>query len=115
MRRVRVLIGAALVALAVALGQPVAAEQSPVFGQAELSPMDRSEAAQVTARGYWADYYGSLGMDNAYSAYLYSYYAYSYAWSNSYNEYNWYLTASNYAYSAYLYNYYAYYYSYYGW
>ena len=99
------------VALAL-LAAPVAqAEQSPIFGTAAVTPMSSADARAVTARGYYADYFGSIGIDYAYSSYLYGLYARYYSYPNSYSEQYWYSSAQNYASTASSYFYYAYYYS----
>lgn len=98
-----------------ALSEPAqASERSPVFGRAQVSTMSSAQTRNVTARGYYANYYGSLAVDNAYNSYIYAYYARYYAATNSSTEQSWYYTAHSYAYYAYLYSYYAYLYSYYG-
>jgi hypothetical protein len=114
MRRVvlNLLLAVGLCAL---LAGPAAAERSPVFGSAEVTVMSPEAANAVTAKGYWADYYGWYAMDAAYTAYVYAYYARYYAASNSGTEQSWYYTAMVNAYNAYIYSYYAYFYSYYGW
>ncbi len=96
------------------LAAPVQAERSPVFGSAEVTVMSPEAANEVTAKGYWADYYGYYAMDAAYTAYVYAYYARYYAAANSSTEQSWYYTAMLNAYNAYIYSYYAYLYSYYG-
>lgn len=115
MFRIRATLAAMFLALAVLVAGPSqASSPSPIFGSAEVTTMSHADAAQVTAKGYYADLYGSYAVNDAYYAYLYAFYARYYAGSNSYNEYNWYWTAANYAYSAYIYAYYAGLYSYYG-
>lgn len=103
----------AAVALAVSLtiSPPAQAEQSPVFGSATVTAMSHEAAQEVTARGVYADYYGGLALDYAYTAYIYSYYARYVAAPNSATEQNWYMTAMNNAYAAYIHSYYAYLYS----
>lgn len=113
MRSLKCTLAALALVPALAVGA-ARAEQSPVFGNAEVAPMTGAAAAQVTAKGYYADYYGSLGVDYAYQSYLNAYYGLYYAASNSASEQSYYSTASTYAYYAYIYTYYAYYYSVYG-
>ncbi len=79
------------------------AERSPIFGTATVQAISLEATRDVTARGYWADYYGGLAVTFAYNAYIYSYYARYFAVSNSTNEQSWYGTASLNAYYAYLY------------
>lgn len=90
---------------------PALAERSPIFGEAAIEVMSSADARGITARGYWADYYGSAAVNQAYSAYIYSFYGRFYAASNSTTEQSWYNTASTNAYYAYIYSYYASYYS----
>lgn len=83
------------------------AERSPVFGSATIQALSIEAARDITARGYWADYYGAAAVTLAYNAYIYSYYGRYFAVSNSANEASWYMTAANNAYYAYIYAYYA--------
>lgn len=64
------------------LGTP-RAERSPVFGAAAIEAISPEAARDITARGYWADYYGGLSVTFAYTAYIYSFYARNYAVTNS--------------------------------
>lgn len=106
---------AAPLALALATSVPVAqAEQSPIFGSAQVTTLSNADAQNVTARGYYANLYGSYGIDYAYYSYLYGYYGRYYSAANSSTEQAYYYYASNYASYASQYFYYAYYYSYYG-
>ena len=104
-------LAAALALVPVLADGPARAEQSPIFGTAQVTPLSGAAAAQVTAKGYYADYYGTLAYENAYNAYLYSYYGLYYSSPNSATEQSYYSTASSYAYNAYIYAYYASYYS----
>jgi len=87
------------------------AEQSPVFGAASIEAMSQAAARDITARGYWANYFGNLSITYAYQAYIYSFYARNYATTNSVNEQNWYGSASQNALLAYTYAAWAQYYS----
>lgn len=107
-------LAAALLAVMLFVAPAARADQSPVFGSATVSAMSNEAAQEVTAKGYYANYFGSLALDASYTAYIYNYYARYYAASNSANEQNWYLAAMNNGYNAYIYSYYAYVYSYYG-
>lgn len=104
-------LAAAALALTLVFAPAAQAEQSPVFGSANIAAMSTEAAQGVTARGAWADYFGGLALDLSYTAYIYNYYARYVAASNSATEQNWYLVASNQAYYAYIYSYYAYLYS----
>lgn len=100
-------------ALSLAAPLPSQAERSPVFGTADVAVMTTEAANDVTAQGYYANYYG-------YYAYLYGYYGYYYAYlgryaygANTSSETNAYYysyiylnAATSYAYYAYLYSYY---------
>jgi len=54
------------------------AAQSPVFGSANVALLTTDAAKKVTAKGYYANYYGSLALTYLYYGYLYQYYAYYY-------------------------------------
>ena len=99
-----VAIGLSLVAL---VATPLQAERSPIFGAASIQAMSVDAARDITARGFWADFYGGLAVTFAYNAYIYGYYARYFAVSNSANEQAWYWAATNNAYYAYLYFFYA--------
>jgi lipocalin len=87
--------------------ESIAAERSPIFGQASVEPMSQAASRDITARGALANHYGSAAVTHAYVAYIYAFYARNYAVSNSATEQSWYMTASNNAYYAYIYAYYA--------
>lgn len=98
--------------MALATPAPIAtAEQSPIFGSARIEAMSDAASRDISARGYWANYYGSAAISNAYNAYIYAFYARNYATANSATEQSWYATAHQAAYNAYAYSYLAYYYS----
>ena len=101
-------------ALFLAALAPAQADRSPLFGNAEVAVMSSEAADQVTAKGYYSDLYGQYAVENAYYAYLYSWYARYYFAANSTTSTNYYYYAHQNAYYAYLYSYYAYVYSYYG-
>lgn len=83
------------------------AERSPVFGSATVQALSLDASRDITARGAWADYFGNLAISNAYSAYIYSFYARYYGGSNTATEKAWYDAASLHAYHAYIYSLYA--------
>ncbi len=49
---------------------------SPIFGNAKVKPLTTSEDKAVVGKGYYADYYGSYGIQNANYAALYGQYGY---------------------------------------
>lgn len=83
------------------------AERSPVFGQATIEALSADASRDITARGFWADYFGNLTISHAYSAYIYAFYARYYGGSNSATEKAWYDAAGQFAYAAYIYSLYA--------
>jgi cytochrome c biogenesis factor len=110
----RTALAGGLLALSMAVSAPAIAQNSPVFGSAKAERLSVADAKNVKAKGYWANYYGSLGNTAAYNAYIYGYYARWYAAANSTTEQNWYYTAHSYSADAYIYYYYAYVNSFYG-
>ncbi len=81
-----------LVAMAsVASIQSVHAEStSPIFGSAKVTPLTAAQNKTVVGKGYYADYYGSYGINFANSA-------------SAYGQYGDYGTAATYADYAYQY------------
>ena len=97
-------LGAALTVSSAAM----ASEKSPIFGSAKADVTSKVENKGIVGKGYYADYYGAAGLNDAYNAYIYGYYGY-YGYGSSY-----YFAASDAAYSAYVNFYYAGVYDYYG-
>jgi hypothetical protein len=91
-----------------------AQDRSPIFGTAGVKTLTTAENKGVKAKGYYADYYGYLGLSDLSTATTYGQYAYYYAPSNSATEYSYYFYAYQAASSASTNFYYAYVYSYYG-
>jgi len=99
-----------------ALAAPASAEETnPLLGKGtEVVALSSDQMNEVQGTGYWANYYGSLGMTASSNAYWNGYYArYSYR-GTSYEPY-YYGKAANYAYNAYKYYNSAKYYANYGW
>lgn len=110
MKSLRTALLRSVVAFAVALAVPpslATAERSPIFGSATVQAMSDAATRDITARGFWANHFGSAAVSHAYNAYVYAFYARNYAVSDSYTEQAWYSIAMNNAYYAYLYSYYA--------
>ena len=93
------------------LPSAVLAERSPVFGGATVEAISREAARDVTARGEFANAWGSLAASYAYNAYVFAFYARHFSVPNSVQEQNWYATAAWYAYHAYLFSVWAWSYS----
>ena len=110
MQRFRLVLVLCLTLSLLPMGQP-RAERSPVFGAAAVEAISQDAARDITARGFWADYFGSLTVTYAYTAYIYAFYGRNYAVTNSANEQSWYGTAALNAYHAYIYAAWAQYYS----
>lgn len=104
--RLSVFTRTALVVLALSLFAmpPAQSERSPVFGSASVATMSTAAAQAVTAKGFWADYFGTLAVNSAYTAYIFAYYARFIAASDSPTAQNWYLSAMNNSYNAYIYS-----------
>ena len=62
---------------------------SPVFGAASVTPTTTVQNRAIVGKGYYADMYGSWGIDNA-------------NWSTYLGYYGYYNDAANYAYNAYV-------------
>lgn len=71
-----------VVMLGLALGGTLVAQTayaddlSPIFGNAKVKPLTRAENQAVIGKGYYADYYGSYGIQYANYASLYGQYGY---------------------------------------
>ena len=103
------LLSALCVAATLALAPAaMASEKSPIFGSAKAEVTSKVENKNIVGKGYYADYYGSVGLNDAYNAYIYGYYGY-YGYGSDY-----YFAASDAAYSAYVNFYYAGVYEFYG-
>lgn len=100
MIRFFVAIGLSIAAL---LPMPAQAERSPIFGSAAIEAMSPEAARDITARGAWANYYGGIAVNYAYTAYVFAYYARYYSVSNSSQEQNWYASSAWYSYYAWVY------------
>ncbi len=82
------IISSALVASL--FGATAAYAASPVFGTAAVAPTTASENKMIVGKGYYADYYGSVGISNL-------------NYSSAYASYGDYTSAGWYAYEAYYY------------
>ena len=72
------------------LGSSGAYAASPIFGTAAITPTTSTENKMIVGKGYYADYYGSIGI-----SYL--------NYSSAYASYGDYTSAGYYAYEAYYY------------
>jgi hypothetical protein len=86
---------AALVGVALMFTSLSATAESP-FGNAKRVTLTSTETKNITAAGYWADYYGSLGMDYLDDAAYYAYY-WGYLYDSWYYEYYGYKKAMKFA------------------
>jgi hypothetical protein len=87
---------------AMALTTPAnAQEPNPLLGNvAGITALNSQEMDAVQGTGYWANYYGSLGLDNLEFSRNAGYYARYLAFANSSSEYANYASARDYAGSA---------------
>jgi hypothetical protein len=115
----RLTTSSALTALALTLGvlsqtaQASAAEANPLLGKsAQATALSADQMQNVQGTGYWANYYGSLGLTYLGYAKTTGYYARWNAPANSYSEYSNYSYAKSYATTAATYFGWANYYSY---
>ncbi len=76
--------------LAGLLGASGAYAASPIFGAAAVAPTTAVENKMIVGKGYYADYYGSVGISNL-------------NYSSAYASYGDYTSAGYYAYEAYYY------------
>ncbi len=72
------------------LGASGAYAASPIFGTAAIAPTTATENKMIVGKGYYADYYGSVGISNL-------------NYSSAYASYGDYTSAGYYAYEAYFY------------
>ncbi len=72
------------------LGVSGAYAASPIFGTAAVAPTTMTENKMIVGKGYYADYYGSIGISNL-------------NYSSAYASYGDYTSAGYYAYEAYYY------------
>ena len=108
----KLLVAALAGALFAPLGA-VAAEKSPIFGNAKPIIMTQDQSKAVKGKGTDSLYYAYYGNYYAYYAYYYGSLSYQNDGNGYSAAYTYYSAASSYAYNAYLYYYYAYYYKYY--
>jgi len=101
---------------AMALAAPASAEESnPLIGKStQVTALSSDQMNEVQGTGYWANYYGSLGLSAANNSYWNGYYA-RYTYNGSSWEPYYYGRAASYAYNAYSYFSSAKYYATYGW
>lgn len=86
-----------------------AAERNPIFGNAKVATVSKTQAQEITAKGALSNTYGYYGYYYAYYAYYYGYYGYYYS-SNTYYYYaaQYATYAQNYLYAAYILSYHGY-------
>ncbi len=79
------------------LGATAAYAASPVFGTAVVAPTTANENKMIVGKGYYADYYGSVGISNLnYSSASASYGDYTSAGWYAYEAYYYFSTAQYY-------------------
>ena len=83
------------------------AERSPIFSTSSVEILTDAASSDISARGAYADYFGSAAISMGYTGYIYAFYARNYAVSNSATEQAWYSTATTHFYYAYVFFYYA--------